>query len=202
MQSSITFTLTRLTESRLSGCDATAGLAVNAFVSDGVFGAAPAPSTRRLEFVGDSITAGDLNDGAGSNICANAPWNDDITLSTGGQVRVYFSSRSSPHFLPLHLPVVLTAVVLAGCVGWLWRGLYVHGVGRYPAGCLWLGNVHIVPLCLWRLRLECVRTMGFPIIPCGCRRDQPGHKRPPFTTSARVASSLRYVRQICCFPLR
>lgn len=81
-----TFTLTRLTESRLSGCTQTAGLSVNAFLSDGTFLAPPAPSPRRLEFVGDSITAGDLNDGAGQAVCGNAAYNDDITLSTGGQL--------------------------------------------------------------------------------------------------------------------
>ena len=52
--------------------------------------AAPAASARRLEFVGDSITAGDLNDGGAGigapSICGNAAFNDDITLSTGGQL--------------------------------------------------------------------------------------------------------------------
>lgn len=83
----ITFTLTRLTESRLSGCTAASGLSVNAFVTDGVFLNPPPPAFRRLEFVGDSITAGDLNDnGGGTSVCANAAWDDDITLSSGAQL--------------------------------------------------------------------------------------------------------------------
>lgn len=79
----VTFTLTRLTESRLSGCTAAAGLAVTAFTTDGVFQTPPAAAARRLEFVGDSITAGDLNDATPSTLCANAAWNNDITLSSG-----------------------------------------------------------------------------------------------------------------------
>ena len=79
-----TFTLTRLTESRLSGCSAQRNLSVVSFSSDGVFVAAPKPSGRRLEFIGDSISAGDLNDvGGGDSRCANAAFNDDITLSSG-----------------------------------------------------------------------------------------------------------------------
>jgi hypothetical protein len=81
-----TFTLTRLTESRLSGCVPGANLTVYGFVTDGAVLAPPPPAPRRLEFVGDSITAGDLNDGGGSSICGNAAFNDDITLSTGGQL--------------------------------------------------------------------------------------------------------------------
>jgi len=81
-----TFTLTRLTESRLSGCIPGANLSVNSFITDGTVNAPPPMSTRRLEFIGDSITAGDLNDGAGRNICGNAAFNDDITYSTGGQL--------------------------------------------------------------------------------------------------------------------
>lgn len=52
-----TFTLTRLTESRLSGCTAAAGLSLSGFASDGTFAQPPPPSARVLEFVGDSITA-------------------------------------------------------------------------------------------------------------------------------------------------
>lgn len=79
-----TFTLTRLTESRISGCSQTQNLSVAAFISDGMFvahasdphhmgkpnpllpngGNGPvAHATRRMEFIGDSISAGDLNDG-------------------------------------------------------------------------------------------------------------------------------------------
>jgi hypothetical protein len=82
-----TFTLTRLTESRLSGCVPGANLSVSAFQTDGTFLAPPPAPARRLEFVGDSITAGDLNDGGlGNSVCGNAAYNDDITLSTGGQL--------------------------------------------------------------------------------------------------------------------
>ena len=120
MSGTTTFTLTRLTESRLSGCSATQNLSVVSFTSDGEFvspSAASAPhhegapnkelpnggygplahATRRIEFIGDSITAGDLNDGgqlqagglkpnlAGqpNTVCANSAFNDDITFSSG-----------------------------------------------------------------------------------------------------------------------
>jgi hypothetical protein len=81
------FTLTRLTESRLSGCSETGNLSVVSFSSDGVFITPTRPGpVRRAEFIGDSISAGDLNDGAGQAVCGNAAYNDDITLSTGGQL--------------------------------------------------------------------------------------------------------------------
>ena len=80
---STTFTLTRLTESRLSGCDASHGLVLQSFLTDGLPLTPPPPSARRLEFVGDSITAGDLNDNGGAAVCGNAVFNDDITLSSG-----------------------------------------------------------------------------------------------------------------------
>ena len=84
-----TFTLTRLSESRLSGCSSSpnGGLSVNAFITDGAFApTAPADAKRRIEFVGDSISAGDLNDNGGVRVCGNAVFNDDITLSSGGQL--------------------------------------------------------------------------------------------------------------------
>jgi hypothetical protein len=86
-----TVTLTRLTESRLSLCSAAAGLTVSSFATDGAFAPPPPPAARRLEFVGDSITAGDLNDGAGDGRaspaqCSNSAGNDDITLSSGGRL--------------------------------------------------------------------------------------------------------------------
>jgi hypothetical protein len=85
------FTLTRLTESRLSGCTPTHNLSITAFSTDGSF-VVPTPESpaRRLEFVGDSITAGDLNDGgentggSADTVCANSAFNDDITFSSGG----------------------------------------------------------------------------------------------------------------------
>ena len=86
-----TVTLTRLTESRLSLCSAAAGLTVVSFATDGAFAPPPPAPPRRLEFVGDSITAGDLNDGAGDGgaspaQCSNSAGNDDITLSSGGRL--------------------------------------------------------------------------------------------------------------------
>lgn len=78
------FTLTRLTESRVSGCGPTGNLSVAGFSSDGAFGPAPPPAARVLEFVGDSISAGDLNDGGvGVPRCGNIVLNDDITLTSG-----------------------------------------------------------------------------------------------------------------------
>lgn len=79
-------TLTRLTESRLSGCGPGGNLSVASFSTDGAFVAPPAPSVRRLEILGDSISAGDLNDGGGAQACANSAFNDDITLSSAGQL--------------------------------------------------------------------------------------------------------------------
>jgi hypothetical protein len=85
----VTLVLWRLTESRLSGCTATSGLVVNSFTTDGTFIHPPSPKKRRMEFVGDSITAGDLTDngqvkGGGPDIvCANAAFNDDITNTVG-----------------------------------------------------------------------------------------------------------------------
>ena len=80
-------TLTRLTESRISLCGPGAGLSVASFATDGgvVATAAPSPA-RRLEFIGDSISAGDLNDGQGATTCSNSAGNDDITLSSGGRL--------------------------------------------------------------------------------------------------------------------
>ena len=84
---STTFRLQRLTESRLSGCAAEGGnLSIVSFTTDGTFSQAPPRQARALEFVGDSITAGDLNDGAPSTRCGNAVFNDDIIYSTGGQL--------------------------------------------------------------------------------------------------------------------
>ena len=84
-----TFTLTRLTESRLSGCSAAGNLSVAAFASDVAFVPPPPPLPRLLEFVGDSISAGDLNagflaSGVGSPArCGNAAFNNDILLGYG-----------------------------------------------------------------------------------------------------------------------
>jgi hypothetical protein len=107
------FTLTRLTESRLSGCTAAQNMSVVSFSTDGGFSATPpvyhhqpgkgeqptpAPPphpTRRLEFIGDSISAGDLDDGGSyaggghDTICANGAYNDDILFSTGGVLCSY-----------------------------------------------------------------------------------------------------------------
>jgi hypothetical protein len=83
MTGSFAFSLMRLTESRLSLCGPGANLSISAFETDGTFLSAPPNAPRRLEFVGDSITAGDLNDASPASICANGAWNDDISLSSG-----------------------------------------------------------------------------------------------------------------------
>ena len=85
------FTLTRLTESRVSLCGPTGNLTVLSFASDGAFVAPPPPASRVIEFVGDSISAGDLNDGAGADgsapgHCGNIAINDDITKTSGARL--------------------------------------------------------------------------------------------------------------------
>ena len=87
-----TIRLTRLTESRLSGCSLAGGnLSITGFASDGVFISSPPPRKIALEFIGDSISAGDLNDGAGADgslpqFCGNIPMNDDITKTSGARL--------------------------------------------------------------------------------------------------------------------
>ena len=77
-------------------------LSVISFSTDGDFLPPPPPKTRKLEFIGDrqgfkmyvslsndtcvSITAGDLLDTGGATTCANAAWNDDITMSSGSRL--------------------------------------------------------------------------------------------------------------------
>lgn len=56
------------------------------FTTDGQFLSPPPPRSRKLEFIGDSITAGDLLDTGGSSVCANAAWNDDVSLSSGSRL--------------------------------------------------------------------------------------------------------------------
>lgn len=86
-----TIKLTRLTESRVSGCGEGGNLSVAGFASDGVFLPPPPPRRLALEFVGDSISAGDLNDGAGADgslpaFCGNIAMNDDITKTSGARL--------------------------------------------------------------------------------------------------------------------
>jgi hypothetical protein len=85
------FTLTRLTESRVSGCAPGGNLSVVSFASDGAFLAPRARAPRTIEFVGDSISAGDLNDGAAADgsapaLCGNIAINDDITKTSGARL--------------------------------------------------------------------------------------------------------------------
>jgi hypothetical protein len=85
-----TFTLTRITESRVSVCNGLGNLSVVSFISDGAFLPPPPPRSRMIEFVGDSISAGDLNDGATDGVlpgrCGNIAMNDDITYTSGAQL--------------------------------------------------------------------------------------------------------------------
>jgi hypothetical protein len=86
-----TFRLTRLTESRVSGCSLAANLSVLAFASDGVFLPPRARAPRAIEFVGDSISAGDLNDGAAADgsappLCGNIAVNNDVTKTSGARL--------------------------------------------------------------------------------------------------------------------
>lgn len=84
------FELVRLTEGRVSGCGPSGNLSVTGFVSDGTFLPPPQYSNRRLEFIGDSISAGDLNSASFGvlnptvPVCGNAAWNNDITVTSGG----------------------------------------------------------------------------------------------------------------------
>jgi len=67
---------------------------LTSFTTDGDFLSAPPASSRKFIFVGDSISAGDLNVGAvafagaplnhGPQRCANNAANNDITVSAGG----------------------------------------------------------------------------------------------------------------------
>lgn len=113
-----TFELTRLTESRLSGCTPAANLSVAAFTADVAFLPPPPPKARFLEFIGDSITAGDLNagflaDGIGSPPqCGNAAVNNDILLCYGA---------------------VLCRAFGADCMHTAWGGITLEGmVPLYP----------------------------------------------------------------------
>lgn len=86
-----TFTLTRLTESRVSGCSQQGNLSVLAFSSNGAFLAPRAARSRAIEWIGDSISAGDLNDGAAADgsapaLCGNIAMNDDITKTSGARL--------------------------------------------------------------------------------------------------------------------
>jgi len=86
-----TFRLTRLTESRVSGCAPAGNLSVLGFASDGVFLPPRAYAPRAIEFVGDSISAGDLNDGAAADggapaQCGNIAINDDVTKTSGARL--------------------------------------------------------------------------------------------------------------------
>lgn len=84
-------TLTKAVEARFTGCDAGAGrgLAALSFASDGAF-AAPLPRARRMEIIGDSITAGDLvycTDAMGARIGeANSLWADNAAVSYGARL--------------------------------------------------------------------------------------------------------------------
>jgi len=85
-------TLIKAVEARFTNCDPLrgAGLAVAGFASDGAF-AAPAPRARRLELIGDSITAGDLVTCADSALgahfaTANALWSDSHAASWGSRL--------------------------------------------------------------------------------------------------------------------
>ena len=87
----VTFTLQRLTESRISGCTPTHGLAVRSFTTDGTFLPHKEKNVtrRRIGFIGDSMTGGDLNDGgiiAGGGPdpeCSNSAFNNDVTKTVG-----------------------------------------------------------------------------------------------------------------------
>lgn len=85
-------TLIKAVEARFTACDAGAGagLAVAAFTSDGAF-IPPAPKARRLEILGDSITAGDLlvcaDSALGAHFSApNALWSDSHAASYGSRL--------------------------------------------------------------------------------------------------------------------
>ena len=123
--------LTRLTESRLSGCAATAGLSVVSFATDGSFAATPPPPphapARRLEFVGDSISAGDLNDGSGASLCGNNALNDDVTLTSGALICTALSAECA---------TTAWGGISLGAHGWGMKDLYAmtfssHGQDAY-----------------------------------------------------------------------
>jgi hypothetical protein len=85
-------TLIKAVEARFTACDPAAGtgLAVAAFATDGVF-LAPAPRARRLEFIGDSITCGDLvtcvDSAMGTRFgTPNTLWSDSHPASYGSRL--------------------------------------------------------------------------------------------------------------------
>ena len=84
-------TLTKAVEARFTGCDAGSGrgLSILSFSSDSNF-LAPTPRARRLEFIGDSITAGDLVycvDAMGARIgVANSLWADNAAITYGARL--------------------------------------------------------------------------------------------------------------------
>ncbi len=93
-----TFSLTRLTESRLSGCSAGGNLSLAALSADVAFAPPPPPSGRWIEIIGDSISSGDLNagflaSGTGSPArCGNAAFNNDVLLGYGAALCRAFDS--------------------------------------------------------------------------------------------------------------
>lgn len=86
------FSLIKAVEARFTQCypENNEGLALKSFASDGVF-VAPAPRARRLEFIGDSITCGDLVYCADSAMgapftAANTLWSDSHAASYGSRL--------------------------------------------------------------------------------------------------------------------
>lgn len=85
------FTLIKAVEARFTGClpENGQGLTLLSFASDGAF-VPPAPRARRLEIIGDSITAGDLvycANAAGAHYStANTLWSDSHSASYGSRL--------------------------------------------------------------------------------------------------------------------
>lgn len=86
------FTLIKAVEARFTQCypENLEGLSINSFASDGIF-IAPTPRARRLEFLGDSITCGDLvyctdSAMAAPFTAANTLWSDSHAASYGSRL--------------------------------------------------------------------------------------------------------------------
>ena len=96
--STASFRLTKNIEARYSQCSGSSNLSIVAFETDSTFLPTAAP-TRRLEFIGDSITSGDLvhcQDSWGRRVgVSNSLWADDADAAYGSVLCTNFGAACS-----------------------------------------------------------------------------------------------------------